>query len=338
MMKRILLLAVAAVVALSAAGQTTLKPEDIPKDFTDQKPFDLETGNEAAVLKGKGVFFSLANEVSTAPLPATTSNSKPIVPWTPFVSYDVNAQYNYTDRTKRVADLGVKPAIVKGWFSAGDPFDPKVLVTRRSLMPYLDLRSRSTDQAASSSTTAGNDSQKSFVYGGAGLQFRQEFKTLLRWQSLTGQDLEQPTLGVTYYKKFSGELPKDAPTGFDAIKAALTFDVPIPLTANLGSAAKFRKEFDAFLAAAQEAAKTGAPLPEAPKRPSFPFTFSVELTASRPTQTTTTHTIEHSADLALKMIQENSKIGYVLRYRTGKDLGFEYDRKLLAGILMRLFK
>jgi hypothetical protein len=259
----------------------------------------------------------------------------PKVPWTPYLSYDVNAQYNYTDRTKRIADVSLRPSVVKGWFSPGDPFDPNIFVARRSVMPYLDLRSRSTDTAEGSTGT--DDNQKSFFYGGAGIQYRHEFQPILRWQSLTGADLEQPTLDVTYYKKISGELPKDAPEGFDAIQARLTFDVPIPLTAALQPASKFRKEFKNFLDASALSAQTGAPLPDPPKRPSFPFTFSVELKATRPTEGLTRET-EHYADLALKMMQENSKIGYALRYRTGKDLGFEYDTKLLASIVMRLFE
>jgi len=339
-MRRFSLVIAAALVALSVAGQTTLKPEDIPKDFSDQKPFDFEAGADAAVIKGKGVFFNIMRETGAATSePASTTNDTtlPTVPWTPFVSYDVNAQYNYTDRTKRIADVSLRPSIVKGWFSGGDPFDPNIFVMRRSLMPYLDLRSRSIDRTAKPTTSSADDKQTSFFYGGAGIQFRQEFQTLLRWQSFTGADLEQPTLGVTYYKKVSGDLPKDAPEGFDAIQAVLTFDVPIPLTATLDRATKFRKEFDDFLAASAQAAKTGAPLPDPPKRPSFPFTLSVELKASRPTEGAT-RKIEHYADLALKMMQENSKIGYALRYRTGKDLGFDYDKKLLASIVMRLFK
>src|SRR5262249_31354514 len=117
-MRRIALFIASALVALSVASQTTLKPEDIPKDFSDKKPFDLETGADAAVLKGKGVFFGLTSEIgaSTAPAApqANTVVTQPQVPWTPFVSYDVNAQYNYTDRTKRIAEVSLRPSIVKG--------------------------------------------------------------------------------------------------------------------------------------------------------------------------------------------------------------------------------
>lgn len=332
-MRHLALYLAAAAIALPALTADNLKPEDIPKNFTDKRPFDLEAGPDAATLKGKGVLFNIGSEIeapTATPSPEPTPSAAS-VPWTPFVSYDVNASYNYTDRTKRIGEVSLKPSIVKGWFSVGDPFGGDI-VTRRSVMPYLDLRSRNTNAPV----TTTNDKQKAFFYGGAGVQFRQEFRTLLEWESITGADLEQPTLGVTYYKKVSGELPKDAPEGFDAVQALLTFDVPIPLTANLSRATEFRTKFAEYLKKANIAAATGQPLPEAPKRPSFPFTFSVELKATRPTAGAT-RKVEHYADIALKMIQPNAKVGYALRYRTGKDLGFEHDNKILAGILLRLF-
>lgn len=334
-----------ALVASAASGQSTLKPEDIPKDFSDQKPFDLEAGTDAVVFKGKGVLFNLRTEAGStaleAPAPESPSDAadstRPSVPWTPFLSYEVNAQYDYTERTERIADLSLRPSIMKGWFSRGDAFDPETFVARRSLIPYLDLRSRSVGKDTTSTTNDDDDDEESFFYGGAGIQYRQEFPALLRWQSLTGADLEQPTLGITYYKQISGELPEDGPEGFDAIQALLTFDVPIPLTANLRGASKFRKEHEDFLAAAKRAAETGSPLPDPPQRPSFPFTFSVELKASRPTEGDEREE-EFYADLALKVRQEDSNIGYALRYRTGEELGFEYDEKLLASIVVRLFE
>lgn len=336
-MRRALLFLGIALAGFSAFGQTELKPEDIPKDYSDRKPFDVETGPEAAVLKGKGVFFNVATtkiDTSASTAPARTASTKGSVPWTPFISYDVNAQYNYANRAKRIADLSLRPSIVKGWFSG--EIGPDTFVIRRSLMPYVDLRSRSIGAPATAPTNA-DDKQKSFFYGGIGVDYRQEFQSLLKWNDLTGADVEQPTFGVTYYKKVSGELPQDAPGSFDAIQARLTFDVPIPLTASFDSARAFRAEKAKYEAAAAQSSLSGKELPAPPQRPSFPFTFTVELKASRPTQGAS-HKIERYADVALKMMQENSKIGYVLRYRTGKDLGFEYDQKLLAGIVMRLFK
>lgn len=342
---RYLVLFIAFLLPLSSAvGQTTLKPEDIPKDFSDQKPFDLEAGTDAVVLTGKGVLFNLRTEIGLSPLatPATESPSEtadattPTVPWTPFVSYDLNAQYDYTERTERIADLSLRPSIMKGWFSPGDPFDPDTFVMRRSLVPFLDLRSRSVG-GATSSMMSEDDIDESFFYIGAGVQYRQEFRTLLEWQSLTGADLEQPTVGITYYERISGELPEDAPEGIDALQVQLTFDVPIPLTASLTGASKFRREYEDFLAASKRAAETGSPLPNPPQRPSFPFTFSVTLKASRPIDGDERDE-EFYADLALKMMHEDSKVGYALRYRTGEELGFEYDEKLLASIVVRLFE
>ncbi|HEX7680190.1 MAG TPA: hypothetical protein VF713_18810 [Thermoanaerobaculia bacterium] len=332
----VLIIALAAVHAF-AENPFDLKSDDIPK-VTDKKPFDFEAGPDAATLKGKGVFFDFRAEMGTPAAPTTTTSSPGpsptvVVPWTPFISYDVNATYNYSDSSKRIAEVSLQPSVVRGWARGGDPFAGAVSV-RSSIMPYLDLRSRNTN--APSSTT--DDKQKSFFYGGAGVQFRQEFRTILTWEGLTGTDFEQPTLGMTYYKKISGNLPMDAPQGFDAVQARLTLEIPIPLTASFDSAAEYRRQYTQFLADSLRAA-SGAnvtPVPPTAARPSFPFSFSVDFKVSRPTDGTS-HKVEHFADLALKMIQPGAKVGYVLRYRTGKDLGFEYDRKLLAGVLLRLF-
>jgi hypothetical protein len=339
-------LTLALVIALAAAPSFAqnpfeLKKDDVPKSVTDRKPFDLEAGPEAATLKGKGVFFNFQAETGT---PASTTTAATatgaagasptlVIPWTPFVSYDVNATYDYKKTDDRIAEVSLQPSIVRGWARGGDPFAGAVSV-RRSIMPYLDLRSRNTN--APSTTT--DDKQKSFFYGGAGVQFRQEFRSILLWEGLTGTDFEQPTLGVTYYKKISGDLPKDAPEGFDAVQARITVDIPIPLTASLGSAAEYRKQYAQFLADSLRAANGAnvTPVPPTAARPSFPFSFSIDLKASRPTEGAS-NKIERFADIALKMMQQGAKVGYVLRYRTGKDLGFEYDRKILAGLVLRLF-
>jgi hypothetical protein len=335
-----LVLALLAVPAL-AQNPFDLKNDDIPKSVTDKKPFDLEAGPEATTLKGKGVFFDFNAEMrvppSTTAITSTTAAAGPSptlsIPWTPFVSYDVNATYDYKNTKNRIGEVSLQPSIVRGWARGGDPFAGAVSV-RSSIMPYLDLRSRKTNTP--SGTT--DDTQKSFFYGGAGVQFRQEFRSIRLSEGLTGMDFEQPTLGVTYYKKVSGDLPKDAPEGFGAVQARLTVDIPIPLTASLASAGEYRKQYAQFLADSLRAANGAkvTPMPPTAARPSFPFSFEIDLKASRPTEGAS-HKIEHFADIALKMMQQGSKVGYVLRYRTGKDLGFEYDRNLLAGLVLRLF-
>jgi len=307
------------------AGNTTLKKDDIPKDVKGGKPLDFEAGADAAVLKGKGVIFGAVKTT-------TSQNDRIRIGPTGFTSFDVNAQYNYTDRTKRIAEISLRPSLLTAW--AGDPFGP-IFAPAHSVTPYLDLRSRSLDRMKDTTGTATtNDSQKSFFYGGAGVEYRSTVTSWLRMISLTGADLEAPTLGVTYYKKISGDLPKDAPEGFDAVQARLTVDIPIPLTANLrGPDPKIRMQREKCFEDAAKLHLSG----DCPSAGSFPFTFSVDLKASRPTVGTSRKT-EHYADIALKMMQEDSKIGYAIRYRTGKDLGFDYDKKILASIVMRLFQ
>lgn len=340
-MRRFTMVLLTAIVAVGAFAQAPfgVTMADIPGSVTDKKPFDLEAGPEAVTLKGKGAFFDFRAEmgipaaVTTPPPPSSDPSPTVVLPWTPFVVYDVNATYNYTDSDERLAEVSLQPSIVRGWSRGGNPFLGAESV-RSSIMPYLDLRSRS----MRAPSTTEDAEQKSFFYGGAGVQFRQEFRRLLRWEELTGTDFEQPTLAVTYYRKFSGDLPDDAPEGFDAVQARLTLEFPIPLTASLDSATEYRKQFMRFLADSLRAANGANVIPVSPTaaRPSFPFSFSVDLKASRPTEGAS-HKIVHLADVALKMIQPDAKVGYVLRYRTGKDLGFEYDSTFLAGVLLRLF-
>ncbi|MEO8035721.1 MAG: hypothetical protein ABI837_14895 [Acidobacteriota bacterium] len=322
-----------------ADGPFSLKKDDIPSSVTDQKPLDMAGGPEAATVKGKGVLFDFRTETGSLPAPSPPpppagNGPSPtvVIPWTAFAAYEANVTYHYSDSSKRIAELSLKPAVVRGWSRGGDPFNGAVSV-RSSIMPYLDLRFRH----AKAPSTTGDDEQKSFLYGGAGVQFRQEFRTMLLWEELTGTDFEQPTFGLTYYKKVSGTLPKDAPEGFDAIQARFTLEFPIPLTASLDSAVEYRKKYTQFLADSLRAANGQDVTPVSPvgERPSFPFSFSFDLKASRPTKGSS-HKLEHVADIALKMIQPGAKVGYVLRYQTGKDLGFQYDNQLLAGVLLRL--
>jgi hypothetical protein len=310
---------------VTASGNTTLQEGDIPKDVKGGKPLDFEGGADAAVLKGKGVVFGTVN--------VTPEGNRIRIGPTGFTSFDVNAQYNYTDRSKRIAEIGVRPSLLTAW--TGDPFGPQYVATR-SIAPYLDLRSRSLDRPKTTNggTTTTADNEKAFFYGGAGVEYRSTVTPLLRLNSLTGADVEAPSLGVTYYKKISGDLPKDAPEGFNALQARLTFDVPIPLTANLTLPdATIRAKREQCFAEAVRLNLRG----DCPSAGAFPFTFSVDLKVSRPTEGSSRKT-EHYADIAVKMMQENSKIGYAVRYRSGKDLGFEYDKEILASIVMRLFK
>jgi hypothetical protein len=138
---------------------------------------------------------------------------------------------------------------------------------------------------------------------------------------------------LTYYNAFADNDDKnpasaDTSIAIDQIQLAFTAEIPLPFATDQEAGRKFIADRNAYIC------DTTLPIP---KRPNFPYSVSISLKAGRPLEGDDRKT-DVFADVALKMLQPNSKVGFVLRYRTGDDLGFEYDSQLLAGLVYRLFE
>ncbi len=294
-----------------------LAAKDIPE--IDKKPLDWEIGPDAVVVKGIGILAGASAE------PAS---------WKGYAQYSVDGEYGDGGKN-RIADVSVTPGFTRSWLiqnpepsGCGDAFPQ---VPGGSASVYAAIRNRYADVDKSDAV----DYQNSAL-GGVGVRMRVYPPFLLRWSGITGTDVDMPTFSATYYNAFTSDSP-DPDLETDQIQATFRAEVPVPFTVK-------RSELQAFKKARSEYLKNAVCDPNfdfdttpVPKRPEVPVSLSIELKASRPTGGNDDKT-QFFADVALKWLQPNSKVGLSVRYRSGEDLGFEYDREYLAGVLLRLLE
>lgn len=301
--------------ALPAAAQAVTETAATGVAAAD-KPFDVEFGTDALVFKASDLLW-LPADVETG----TTG-------WTPFVNYDLNGHFNYDDSKDRIADLAIEAAILKS-FGVVDPFDcrPDAGIRGADLLPYVEVRGRFADIAKS-----GNEDWRGALIGGVGAKVILHSPRLMNLKGITGADVENPTFALTYYEAFvdnDAQDPASADTtiALDQIQLAFTADIPLTLATDPAAGKKFLADRAAYLC------DTTLPVPV---RPAFPYTLSIALKAGSPL--TGDRDVQFHADVALKMLQPGNKVGFVLRYRSGEDLGFDYDTQLLAGLVYRLWE
>ncbi|HKR66364.1 MAG TPA: hypothetical protein VJZ00_21735 [Thermoanaerobaculia bacterium] len=298
-----------------AAECGLLEKADIPSG--ESTPFDVEVGTEALVVKGSDLLWNSGGDIDAG--------------WTPYVDYKLNGQFSYADDKDRVADLGVELATIKLVEDDFDPFGSCELGEGRTgfdLIPFAEARGRFADIAK-------NDDAdwKGVLIGGLGTKVVFQIPALMALKGITGADVENPMLALTYYNAFVDNDTKnpaasDKTIAIDQIQLAFTAEIPLSIATDRAAGRKFIRDFKAFLC---------DPTKPCPKRPAFPYSISVDLKAGKPMKGDD-RDIEFHADIALKMMQPDKKIGFVIRYRTGEDLGFEYDKQLLAGLVYRLFE
>ncbi len=295
------------------AAKTTPTVED--------KPLDWEIGPDGVVVKGIGIL----SGVSAAP-----------ERWTGYAQYSVNGEYGDAGKN-RIADISVTPGFTRAWL-INDPEPPKDCEGAFPTMPgasasvYAAVRNRYADIDQSDAVDYQNTAM-----GGVGARLRIYPPFLLRWTGITGKDVDMPTVSATYYNAFTDDSP-DPDIETDQIQVAFRAEVPVPFTVKRSELRKFKKERTEWLNNAQCIAGFEDTHP-APERPEFPVNLSIELKASRPVgDNDGNDKTEFFADVALTWLKPDSKVGLSIRYRSGEDLGFEYDREYLAGVLLRLFE
>ena len=315
----------------TVAGQAAITEQAETGVAAASRPFDIEFGTDALVFKGTNLLWLPAD------LQARADG------WTPFINYDFSGHFNYDESKDRIADLAVEAAILKsltlrrrGETTESNPFTdctPDGGVRGADFIPYAEMRGRFADIAKS-----GAVDWKGVLIGGAGLKVRIHSPRLMNLKGITGADVENPTLALTYYEAFvdndaADPAASDTSIAVDQLQLAFTADIPLTMSTDPIAAKKFLADRAAYLC---------DPNLPVPQRPSFPYTVSIALKAGRPIDRQNTpgekSNIDFHADVALKMLQPGNKMGFVLRYRTGPDLGFEYDTQLLAGIVYRLFE
>ena len=298
-------------------GGGGLAAKDIPQ--IDKKPLDWEIGPEAVVVKGIGILAGTSAEPER---------------WTGYAQYSVNGEYGDAGKN-RIADIDVTPGFTRAWLirNPEPPGCPEAFpqVPGGSASVYATVRNRYADIDKTAAVNYQNTAM-----GGVGAKLRVYPPFLLRWTGITGKDVDMPTFSATYYNAFSEDSPNPNITA-DQIQLAFRAEVPVPFTVNRKELKTFKEARTEWLKRAQCDANFDFDANPPPKRPEFPVNLSVELKASRPTSGDDNDDTEFFADVALTWLQPNSKVGLAVRYRSGQDLGFEYDRQYLAGVLVRLF-
>lgn len=308
-----------------ATAQTSdpsiIKAEDLPKDLG--KPLDWEVGDKAVVVKGAGL-------LATA-LAAKSGPEK----WKPFAEYDVNAQYSY-DGTDRIGDVTWGPAVSRSWLKANVDANcadqPFKKVPAAMWTWHGHARGRHADLDESKDVTE----YKTALLVGIGTRVRVYPDFINEWSALTGTDVEMPTLGVTWYKPLTDENPDTALTTRQ-VQARFESEIPIPVgwPAQIRAYTKAHREFIHKINCTAADQLTEADFEE-PERPAMlPVRLSIDVKFSEATEGGDDSQDGVFIDVALKWLKPDSKIGLAVRYRTGNDLGFEYDSAFLAGALMR---
>jgi hypothetical protein len=321
---------------LSEAERTAFKnlgwcPEDnLPVD-QDKSPFatpiDLEIGPKVT-LKGAQIFPKDARHFFT------TIDVDAL--WTPGSkgTYHSTASLRPTySGFQRIATL--LPACVE---KPEDVLTPPT-IPGSSWQVYGDLRQRVGDFPKTGSTTNETVRVRQILLG-AGVDYRVFTYWLRDLERRTRADHEYPRLALTYYTvRDHSETKQDVPSELttDKIQLAFTAEIPIPIVE--GDKEGLEKQYQEYFPKLLAFTFCGKPDPGPEPKPSgyYPWSFFLDLRASRPT-TGDSHKVEKYADVALKYLKPGAKVGYVARYRTGKDLGFEYKDELLLGLLMRLAK
>jgi hypothetical protein len=176
---------------------------------------------------------------------------------------------------------------------------------------------------------------------GVGADFRIFSRWLRDLERRTRTDNEYPRIAATYYDvRDRSETEQELPPVINVDSVQVAFTAEIPLAISEGDPdGRQEKAYDEYY---QKLLKNvfckGADPGEEPVPTSyFPWSLSIDLRASRPT-TGDDRDVQKYADIAIKYKRPEARMGYVARYRTGEDLGFEYDDELLLGILVRLLR
>jgi len=298
------------------APASGLATKDIPE--IDTKPLDWEIGPDAVVVKGIGILAGESDEPEH---------------WKGYAQYSVNGEYGDSAKN-RIADITVTPGFTRSWLirnpepsGCGDAFPQ---VPGGSASVYTEVRNRYADVDKSDAVDYQNT-----ALGGVGARLRIYPPFLIRWSGITGADVDMPTFSATYYNAFTNDNP-DPDLETDQIQVAFRAELPVPFTLKRSELRAFKKARSEYLKKAVCDPNFDFSTPP-PKRPQFPVSLSIELKASRPTGGDNDKSA-FFADIALKWLQPNSKVGLSVRYRSGEDLGFEYDREYLAGVLLRLLE
>ncbi|HEV7489054.1 MAG TPA: hypothetical protein VGQ65_25570 [Thermoanaerobaculia bacterium] len=322
---------------LSEAERTAFKnlgwcPEDhLPVDLEKSPfatPIDLEIGPKVT-LKGAQIFPKDARHF--------------------FTTVDVDALWSPGSNGTYQSTASIRPTysgfqsiatLLPSCVAKPDEVLTPPTIPGSSWQVYGDLRQRVGDFPKTGTTTTNETVRVRQILLGAGVDYRVFTYRLRDLERRTRADHEYPRLALTYYTvRDHSETKQDVPPELttDKIQLAFTAEIPIPIVE--GDTGGLEKLYQDYFPKLLAFTFCKGPDPGAEPKPTgyYPWSFSFDLRASRPT-TGDTHKMEKYADVALKYLKPGAKVGYVARYRTGKDLGFDYKDELLIGLLMRLVK
>lgn len=286
-------------------------------------PIDLEVGT-SITLKGAEIF--------------------PRAPKKWFTVIDLDSLYTPGDKSTYRSNVSVRPTY--SFYKAGsartlppcaDPvFQGIHTIPTDSWQVYGDVRHRVGDfpkEAGGQETTRVRQ-----LLIGAGADYRIFLPWLRTLERRTRTDNEYPRLSATYYTvRDKSETEQDAPDGINADQIQVAFSAEIPIALAEGDGVEKEKAYDEYYTKLINHTFCNGPDPgPAPAVTAyFPWSVGIDLRGSRAT-TGEDRRNKFYADVALKYQRPGKKLGYVARYRTGDDLGFEYDDELLLGLFFRL--
>ncbi|HXI14570.1 MAG TPA: hypothetical protein VNM92_18285 [Thermoanaerobaculia bacterium] len=311
-----------------------LCPEDVAEKDSDKSPFaspiELQLGSKVAI-KGAEIFPRDARRF--------------------FTTLDVDAVWEPGSKGRYTSSAGLRPTYtravttpVRGFPGCASPLRTAGLerIPGHSFQLYGDLRQRIGDFEKSGSDQTERVEQ--FLYG-VGADVRIFLFWLRELERLTRSDSEYPRLALTYYRVREGSQNiQDPPDGVNAGQLQLAFSAEFPLRIvegekRRGDDAAYERYYQELLRYAFcDGADRPATEPVEPRITSYyPWSVSLDVRASRAVDSDD-QGIEPYADVAIKYRRPGARLGYLMRYRSGKDLGLEFGDEVIVGLMFRAFE
>lgn len=306
------------------AGTTKGSDDKSPWDFTFGP---TEDGNFGTALKG-GKWYPLRR--------ATLSEQEKVKQSTsdfqlasPYVGVEIDGAWNSKPDALNNLSFSVKPSLaLQRVFFTESPELGKTPNTRGPwLFAFLDGRQRFGHFKEGEEETAKEINQ---TFLGAGVEVRLTPVPFKYAESSLGKRtgvLEQPpSLSLTYYTvrnngRDEGEVPKELTV--DTLQAKVSAAFTIPFQCRTSSTAA--------------AADPDDPFDEQPVvNIKCPWKVDLAYAASLPTKGDDTD-LQHFGDFAL-IYETGGAMKPVIRLRTGKEHGLEYDRQIILGVLWNLLQ